>query len=72
MGKRSQTRRDTIAVYQSLHSYLGGWVDHTAHEYQNDYFTGYNQAIIDVLKLLGDLAKERSVLKDGYLSETKD
>lgn len=72
MGKRSRIRRDTIAAYQALHDYLGGWVDHTAHEYQDDYFTGYNQAIIDVLELLENLAKERSVLKDGYLSETED
>lgn len=72
MGKRSQTRRDTIAAYQALHDYLGGWVDHTAHEYQDDYFTGYNQAIIDVMGFLDDLANERSVLKDGTLSETEN
>lgn len=72
MGKRSRIRRDTIAAYQALHDYLGGWVDHTAHESQDDYFTGYNQAIIDVMAFLNNLANERSVLKDDTLSETKN
>lgn len=72
MGKRSRIRRDTIAAYQALHDYLGGWVDHTAQEYQDDYFTGYNQAIIDVIGVLDDLANGRSVLEDGTLSETEN
>lgn len=72
MGERGRPRREAIAVYTSLHDYLSTWADHTAHEYLDDYFTGYNQAIMDVLELLEDLKIGRDELHHGYLSENKD